>query len=72
VMMLLWLPLLLLVPLLFVWLLRAGLLDSSLTRHVPQGSNGAPDGALEIARQRLARGEIDSAGFEEIRRTLAG
>jgi putative membrane protein len=30
------------------------------------------DGALELLRERYARGEIDAAEFEERRRTLGG
>ena len=48
------------------WLLRQNAAD----RDHP----GAPtqDTALELLRQRYARGEIDSAEYEERRRTLGG
>ena len=32
----------------------------------------APDSALDLLRQRYARGEIDATEFEERRRTLGG
>ena len=69
-MMFLWLPLLLLCPLAMVLMMRMdgyGMNHSS-TSHTP--NTGSPD-PIEIARQRLARGEIDSAQFEEIRRAIS-
>ena len=75
-MMFLWLPFLFLIPLAMFWMMRSGNaggmgccgMDHSGTSHAP--SVGDPD-QIEIARQRLARGEIDSAQFEEIRRAIS-
>jgi putative membrane protein len=39
-------------------------------KEAPRGDNPA-DSALEIVRQRYARGEISEAEFEEMRRDLA-
>ncbi len=68
-MMFLWLPLLLLCPLAMVLMMR---MDGHGMNHSTQGqSHGVtqPDPA-GIARQRLARGEITSAEYEEIRRLV--
>jgi uncharacterized membrane protein len=75
-MMFLWLPLLLLIPFAMMWMMRSGNgngmgccgMDHSANTHARVA--GGPD-PLEIARQRLARGEIDSAQFEEIRRAIS-
>ena len=37
-----------------------------------QGRAAPPDRALDLLRQRFARGEIDEAEFEARRRTLGG
>ena len=37
-----------------------------------QGNAAAPDSALDLLRERFARGEIDEAEFEARRRTLGG
>ena len=50
------------VVLLVVWLVR-----QSRGRPAPAGGD---DRALTILRERFARGEIDAAQFEQIRRTL--
>ena len=74
-MMFLWLPFLFLIPLAMFWMMRSGNggavgccgMDHSNSTQTPLA--GDPD-PIDIARQRLARGEIDSAQFEEIRRVL--
>ena len=74
-MMFLWLPFLFLIPLAMMWMMRSGNgsgmgccgMDHADNEQTP--SSGGPD-PIEIARQRLARGEIDSAQFEEIRRAI--
>jgi putative membrane protein len=48
------------------WLMR----QSNSDRRPPDGP--PDDTALELLRQRYARGEIDAAGFEERKRTLGG
>jgi putative membrane protein len=48
------------------WLMRQSAKDR------PQGEPGGEDTALELLRQRYARGEIDSTEYEERRRTLGG
>ena len=75
-MMFLWLPFLLLIPFAMYWMLRS---DSG-TGMGYRGTNHAgaaqtlsatgPD-PFEIARQRLARGEITTSEFGEIRRALS-
>lgn len=44
---------------------------SAITRRGGQGDGGGDD-ALEIAKRRLARGEISVEQFQEIRRHLEG
>ena len=76
-MMFLWLPLLFLIPLAMFWMMRSGNggamgcrgMDHSNSGQTPSGGGSGPD-PMDIARQRLARGEIDSAQFNEIRRAL--
>lgn len=65
-MMFLWLPLLVLVPLLFVWTIRPEAITAGHATPVHTGR----DDAFEIVRQRLARGEITVAQYEEMLRTL--
>lgn len=69
----LWLPFLFLIPFAIFWMLRPGNgmggCGATHAGHAQTTSPGGPD-AMEIARQRLARGEITSAEFEEIRRTI--
>jgi uncharacterized membrane protein len=73
--MFLWLPLLFLIPFGFMWMMRsdaggAGCCGMNHASPVaPQGSAGGPE-PIEILRLRLARGEITSAEYEEIRRAL--
>lgn len=75
-MMFLWLPFLLLIPFAMIWMMRSGNgggmgccgMDHSSSTHTPSAGGLDP---IEIARQRLARGEIDSAQFEEIRRVIS-
>jgi len=70
-MMFLWIPFLL-IPLAFFWM-RPGMgmwgcaMDHAGHSHAPAAS--APD-AIEIARQRLARGEVNVAEFDVIKRVL--
>jgi uncharacterized membrane protein len=74
-MMFLWLPFLFLIPLAMMWMMRSdnggGMgccgMDHAGNAQTPSAGGSDP---IEIARQRLARGEIDSAGFEEIRRAI--
>jgi uncharacterized membrane protein len=73
-MMFLWLPFLFLIPAALVWMAwsNAGTGCCGARTHampVQAPSANAPD-PIEIARERLARGEISSAEFEEIRRVL--
>jgi uncharacterized membrane protein len=76
-MMFLWLPFLFLIPLAMLWMMRSGNdgamgccgMDHSVTSQPPSAGSSGPD-PMDIARQRLARGEIDSAQFNEIRRAL--
>jgi uncharacterized membrane protein len=76
-MMFLWLPFLFLIPFAMMWMMRSGNgggmgccgMDHSGTAHTPSAGSTGPD-PMDIARQRLARGEIDSAQFDEIRRAL--
>ena len=75
-MMFLWLPFLFLIPLAMFWMMRSGNgggmgccgMNHAGNSQTP--SAGGPD-PIEIARQRLARGEINSAQFEEIRRAIS-
>ncbi|MBI5232626.1 MAG: SHOCT domain-containing protein [Coriobacteriales bacterium] len=71
-MMFLWLPFLFLIPFAILWLARSGgAMGCCSAPHAvnPQSPGGAD--AVEIARQRLARGEITVAEFEEIRRLIS-
>ncbi|MFN3391483.1 MAG: SHOCT domain-containing protein [Meiothermus ruber] len=43
-----------------------------LLRSPANGSKAAPDRALEIARERYARGEISQAEFETLKKNLSG
>lgn len=71
-MMFLWIPFLLLCPLAMFLMMRGGM------DHGPHPSNAGHDqmtasggpAPIEIARQRLARGEINTAQFDEIRRAI--
>jgi len=70
----LWLPFLLLCPLAMFLMMRSGNgmggHDMNHAGHAQMQPATRPD-PIEIARQRLARGEIDSAQFEEIRRVIS-
>jgi uncharacterized membrane protein len=72
-MMFLWLPFLFLIPFAAIWMLRSGGdagccgMSHSGTAFPPGPTGPEP---LDILRQRLARGEITPAEFEEIRRAL--
>jgi uncharacterized membrane protein len=61
-MMLMWFPLLVLVPLAVVWAVRPEALEGRADRGSPSGHGEA----REIARQRLARGDITPAQHSEI------
>ena len=68
-MMLLWLPLLFLIPLALFWDRPT---VSGAVPGVAHGASSAPaEGPNEIARRRLALGEITVSEFEEIRRVIA-
>lgn len=80
-MMFLWIPFLLVIPFAMMWLMRSGNgsmgccgMDHGSAGHTP--APPAPPTApstqnpIEIARTRLAKGEITIAEFEEIKRTL--
>ncbi|ADD26817.1 SHOCT domain-containing protein [Meiothermus ruber] len=43
-----------------------------LLRSPTNGSKAAPDRALEIARERYAKGEISQAEFETLKKNLSG
>ena len=67
----LWLPLLLLCPLAMFLMMRSGTgMGGHDMSHAQMPPVNGPN-PIEIARQRLARGEIDSAQFEEIRRAIS-
>jgi uncharacterized membrane protein len=74
-MMFLWLPFLFLIPFAMMWMMRSGNgggMGCGMSHAGPPQTppSSGPD-PIEIARQRLARGEIDSAQFEEIRRVIS-
>ena len=57
-----------------VWLLRSSSSDSrrnGLPFTTPGSGEGTQDRALEIARERLAKGEITPEEFESIKRGLS-
>lgn len=70
-MMFLWLPFLFLVPLAMMWMMRP---DTDMRGLGHAGRAATPTAAgpdpIEIARQRLARGEISTAEYEEIRHAI--
>jgi uncharacterized membrane protein len=72
-MMFLWLPLLFLIPFAVFWTARTGggvgSCGMSHSGFVPSQGSGGPE-PMDILRQRLARGEITSAEYEEIQRVL--
>ena len=70
-MMFLWLPFLFLVPLAMLWMMRSDT-DMHVVGHGGRAvtpTTGGPD-PIEIARQRLARGEISTSEYEEIRHAI--
>lgn len=73
-MMLLWLPFVLLIPFAILWMLRpapaAGCCAPMQSQQSGTVSSAGLD-PMDIARQRLARGEITTAQFEEIRRAIS-
>lgn len=74
-MMFLWFPFLFLIPFAMFWMMRPGTgggmgcCGMSHAGDMQTPSAGGPE-PIEIARLRLARGEITTAEFEEIRRAL--
>jgi uncharacterized membrane protein len=71
VMMFLWIPLLFLVPVAIVWLMRPELLSGAHASAPQPAAAPARDEALQIARRRLALGEITPVEFDEIRRAIS-
>lgn len=78
-MMFLWIPFLLLIPLVVVMMTRSsgaagccGMAQHSPMAPQPPASSTSTQDALEIARLRLARGEVTPEQFAEIRRALQG
>jgi uncharacterized membrane protein len=71
-MMFLWLPIVIVVPLALIWMAtpNAGVDWATRGARAHAQSASGPD-ATDTARQCLARGQITSAEFEEIRRVLA-
>ncbi len=70
-MMFLWLPFLFLVPLAMLWMMRPDA-DMRGVGHAGRAvtpTAGGPD-PIQIARQRLARGEISTSEYEEIRHAI--
>ena len=74
-MMFFWLPLLLLIPLAMMWMTRSSD-DGAMSGcgmghggHTQTAVAGEPD-PLDIARQRLARGDITASEYEEIHRAI--
>lgn len=74
-MMFLWLPFLFLILFAMFWIMRSGNggamggCGMSHAEHNQTPVAGGPD-PIEIARQRLARGEITTSEYEEIRRVI--
>jgi uncharacterized membrane protein len=72
-MMFLWRPFLLLMPFAIFWMVRPGTgVGGCGMTHAGQAetpSRGVPD-PMDIARMRLARGEITPAEFEVVRRVI--
>ncbi|MDO8986916.1 MAG: hypothetical protein Q7V14_01675 [Coriobacteriia bacterium] len=73
-MMFFWLPFLILVPIGVFWMLRSGTVPGCCgmdhSGRVTTPGVGAGSEPIDIARLRLARGEITTAQFDEIRRAL--
>ncbi|MBO0780481.1 MAG: SHOCT domain-containing protein [Ktedonobacteraceae bacterium] len=55
----------------FCWLVRSGFRGWRRPWYGPEQQPGGPS-ALEILRQRYARGEIDGATFDQMRERLEG
>ncbi len=71
-MMFFFLPFLFLIPFALFWMMRSdGGMGCGMT-HASDAYTSNPSGPspIDIARQRLARGEITTAEYEEIRRVL--
>ena len=70
-MMFLWLPLLFLIPFAFVRMVRPEVAPCSSTDPYRRPASGPADAdPLDIARLRLARGEITPTEYEQIRRLI--
>jgi len=71
-MMFLWLPILFLIPFAFVRMVRPGSELARCGSTHPQYPTSGPAGAdpMDIARLRLARGEITPTEYEQIRRLI--
>lgn len=73
-MMFLWFPFMFLIPLVILWALRSdeGMAGCGLGHmgHVQPPKADASD-PMDIARVRLARGEITTSEYEEIRRAIS-
>jgi len=70
-MMFLWLPLLFLIPFAFVRMVRPEVAPCRSTDPYRRPASGSADAdPMGIARLRLARGEITSAEYEQIRRLI--
>ena len=73
-MMFLWFPFLFLIPFAIFWMIRPGVamggcgMMHSMNAQTAAQANEDPN---EIARKRLARGEITPAEYEEIRRAIS-
>lgn len=67
-MMFFWFALLLLCPVAMFLMMRGGMDHGTSTSH-PVGTSNDP---MDIARVRLARGEITGEQYDSIRRTLTG
>lgn len=74
-----WLPILIALGFAIAWMARPGVAGGCCGGHsvlsqpqTPAVSTKTTEDAVEIARQRLARGEITTAEYEEIRRVLLG
>lgn len=72
-MMFIWLPFLFLIPFAMFWMMRSGTdmggHGASRGPQHPTPPRSGPD-PIEIARQRLARGEISTTEYEEIRHVI--
>jgi uncharacterized membrane protein len=74
-MMFLWFPLVIVIPFVIFRMLRpgTGMMGCGGAAHSAHTQAPTPGGSdpIEIIRQRLARGEITAAEFDEIRRAIS-